>query len=265
MSNASRTSQAVFTTPIEALANLRSSQVVAMAVIDNTIDAPYTRTSQAVLVAPVESDGVTRTSQVVALVVYGEGSRENYTLRAWSFFLDGNWYYVLHLGMQGTWVYSVSTDTWSEWITAGYDNWNAEQGLVWNSRIIAGDNQNGILWEIDPETMVDDDFRPITRVVTGLLPQSGRNTTTVGGLWITASVGYPAAAEPLVNLRFSDKYGQDGTWVDMDNCDVTLLPGDFGQEIAFRSLGTFGAPGRVFEITDVGGAVRIDRADIETT
>lgn len=265
MSNATRTPQVVFATPIEALANLRISQVVSMAVIDNTIRAPYSRTPQVVLTAPVETDGVTRTSQMPILVVYGEGSRENFKLRAWSFYLDGNWYYVLHLGVQGTWVYSVSTETWAEWVTAGFDNWNAEQGLVWNSRIVAGDNQNPILWEIDPETMVDDDFRPITRVVTAILPQSGRNTTTVGGLWITASVGYPTSEDPLVNLRFSDKYGQPGTWVDMTDCDVTLLPGDYGQEIAFRSLGTFGAPGRVFEIKDVGGAVRIDRAAVETS
>lgn len=236
-----------------------------MAVIDNTIRAPYERTSQVVFTAPVESEGVTRTSQFVTLVVYGEGSRENFKLRAWSFFLDGNWYYVLHLGMQGTWVYSVATETWSEWITAGFDNWNAEQGLVWDSRIVAGDNQNGILWEINPEVMTDDGFRPITRVVTAFIPQAARGRTSVSGLWITASVGYPTALEPLVNLRFSDKYGQDGTWVEMTNAAVTMLPGDFGQEIAFRSLGSFGAPGRVFEISDTGGAVRIDRADINSS
>lgn len=263
MSNASNTSQVVFATPVEALANLRTSQVVALTVLDNTIAAPYTRTSQVVLTAPVVTDGVTRTSQQVTMVVYGEGSRENYKLRAWSFYLDGNWYYVLHLGLQGTWVYCLTSDTWAQWVTAGYDNWNAEQGLVWNARIVAGDNQNGILWEVDPETMVDDDFRPITRVVTAILPQAARKTTTVGGVWITASVGFPTAADPLVNLRFSDDYGN--TWVDMDSCDVTLLPGEFGQEIAFRSLGTFGAPGRVFEVSDVGGAVRIDRAEIEMT
>lgn len=261
MTNFTRTPQVVAVTPVEALANTMTSQVVAMAVIDNTIMAPFTRTPQVVANAVVETDGVTRTSQLPILVVYGSGSRENLALRAWAFFLDGNWFYVLHLGLQGTWVYALSSDTWYEWKTDGYDTWNAEQGLVWNARIIAGDNQNGILWEFVPDLALDDDFREIKHRVTANMAASARQTVTVDGLWITASVGYPLGLEPVVGLRFSDDYGQ--TWVDMDNCDVTLSDSGFSQEIAFRSLGTFGAPGRVFEVFDTGGPTRIDRAFVE--
>lgn len=258
MTNASRISQVVAVTPVEAVGNSRTSQFVGVVVIDQTIDAPYARTSQGVLIAPVETDGVTRTSQAVVQVVYGSGSRENFSLRAWAFFLDGNWFYVLHLGLQGTWVYSLSSDSWFEWITAGYDNWNAEQGLVWNGWIVAGDNQNGILWEFSPDHALDDDFREVAHKATALIPASARQTVTLDGMWLTASIGYPAGLNPLLQVRISDDYGQ--TWITLDDCDVTLSSGNFTQEIAFRSLGSFGAPGRVIEVSDIGGPTRIDRA-----
>lgn len=261
--NVTRTSQAPIVAPVAAYGSVRVPQAFALGVLDNTQAAPFVRTSQVPILAPQVSEGVTRTSQTYILGVYGIGSTENFKLRAWVFVLDGNYFYVLHLGLQGTWVYCQQTDTWSEWRTLGYDNWNAECGLVWNQRIVAGDQANGILWEVDPETLTDEGFRPIERTVTALLPASGRDFITVDNLFVTASVGYPTSADPLVALRFSDDYGN--TWVDMTDCDVTLLPGAFGQEIAFRSLGGFGAPGRIFEITDSGGAVRIDRADVETS
>jgi hypothetical protein len=261
--NSIRTAQVPTIAPVEQYGSARASQLFALAPIDNTQSAPYTRVSQTPIIAPVQSEGVTRTSQTYILGVYGVGSTENFKLRAWTFVLDGNYYYVLHLGLQGTWIYCLATDTWAEWQTLGYDNWNAECGLVWNSRIVAGDQANGILWEVDPELMTDEDFRPIERTVTALLPASGRDYVTVDNLFVTASVGYPTSLDPLVALRFSDDYGN--TWVDMTDCNVTLLPGAFGQEIAYRSLGGFGAPGRIFEITDTGGAVRIDRADVETS
>lgn len=243
-----------------------TSQAPLLVVTDGTPIARIGATSQMPLLAVVDAYLTTgntpRTSQEPLLVVYNTGGRENFKLRAWPFRLDGNWYYVLHLGVEGTWVYCRVTDTWAQWETMGFGNWNAEQGVVWNERIIVGDNQNGILWEADPELMVDDDFRPISRVVTGLLAASSRQRITVDSLYITASVGYPTSLDPLVSLSFSDDYGQ--TWVDMIDCDVTLINGDYTQEIAFRQLGSFAAPGRVFKVSDVGGAVRIDRAYVNT-
>lgn len=240
----------------------KTPQLALFSVIDFSVNAAYAKTPQLALFAPVSATGVPRTSQLALMVVFGEGSRENFHLRAWSFTLDGNYYYVLHLGAEGTWVYCVTSDTWAEWVTQGYENWNAEQGLVWDARIVAGDNANGTLWEVTPDSMLDDDFRPIIRVVTAIMPATARDTIVVDGLWIDASVGFPTSETPLVHLRFSDDQGN--TWTDMDDCDVTLLPDDFSQEIAFRSLGSFTSPGRVFEVSDEGAAVRINRADIES-
>ena len=236
-------------------------QSALLVVWDETIDAPSVRTPQSALLTVEEGSSNPRVPQSAVLYVYNEGSREDFSLRAWSFFLDGNWFYVLHLGLQGTWVYSVNAEQWYEWRTAGYDSWNAEQGLVWDSRIVAGDNQNGTLWEIQPETQLDEGFRPITHESSAVVNASGRQTIVVDCIDITASVGFPTGVTPLVQLSFSDDQGE--TWVTMDDCDVTLVEGDYSQEIAFRSLGSFGAPGRIFKITDVGGTVRIDRAEIE--
>lgn len=239
-----------------------TSQAPLLVVVDGTPASQVAATSQAPVLAVVDAvltpENAPKTSQQPTLVVYNTGGRENFRLRSWTFFLDGNWYYVLHLGQEGTWVYSMTADTWAEWETMGFLNWNAEQGLVWNNRIVAGDNGDGILWEVDPETMTDDGFRPISRTVTALMAASGRERVIVDSLYIVASVGYPTSLTPLVSLQFSDDYGN--TWVAMTDCDVTLVEGGYAQEIAFRQLGSFMAPYRIFEVTDLGGAVRIDRA-----
>lgn len=237
-----------------------SSQLPILVVFDGTQPAVHADTSQLPVLMVFDAGppaNNAKTSQQPTLAVYNTGGREDLRVRAWTFSLDGNWYYVLHLGAQGTWVYCIATDTWTQWQTDGFPNWNAEQGVVWNGRIVAGDNENSTLWEIRADLQIDDDFRPIYHVETAFLPESARSRTTVPGLWVTASMGEGyAGADSAFNLRFSDDYGK--TWTVMPAIAVTI--GDFKQEIAWRSLGSFMAPGRVFELSDYGGPRRIDRA-----
>jgi hypothetical protein len=61
-----------------------------------------------------------------------------------------------------------------------------------------------------------------------------------------------------LTLRFSDDQGK--TW--SADYVVTLTQGDYKGEIAYRSLGSFMAPGRIFELSDIGGLIRIDGADL---
>ena len=42
---------------------------------------------------------------------------------------------------------------------------------------------------------------------------------------------------------------------------IQLTEGAFDTEIAWRSLGSFMAPGRIFELSDSGGLIRIDGCD----
>ena len=64
--------------------------------------------------------------------------------------------------------------------------------------------------------------------------------------------------DAVIKMRFSDDGGQTYS----DDFVVELTAGEFDGEIAWRSLGSFMAPGRVFQFEDVGGLLRIDGADV---
>ena len=263
MTNHTATSQAVVLAAAEeTIAASRTSQVALLVVVAETIYAPSARTSQLpVLVVAEEDAQPSRTSQALALVVYNEGARENNTLRAWSFVLDGNTFYVLHLGSLGTYVCNLTQgNQWSRWETQGMDNWNADIGLMWLGRVVAGDNQNPVLWLVDPEAENDeDDTKAIIRTATVNIPARGRKTTSIGMFSINAAAGYPSMTGAELQLRFSDDNGV--TWFTLD--PVVFEAGNFNQNLQFGSLGTFGQPGRILEITDEGGSMRLSDVDGE--
>ena len=150
---------------------------------------------------------------------------------------------------------------WSEWGTQGYPGWNMETGWTWfDHRILAGDSDGPNVYEVAPETFTDDGFRTIFRIVTGIVSVRGRDKSLdVGALRITASVGASTATSATLNLRYSDDQGN--TW--SDATALELIAGEFNQSLDFRSLGTIFAPGRVFEVSDDGGLVRIDDATLD--
>lgn len=239
-------------------------QLEVLAVIGGQPVAEYSNTSQLaalVVVEKVQPYYGSSTPQVSTLVVYGTGAIERFNARAWVFKKDGHAYYVLHLGVEGTFVYDKLSGKWAEWETAGYGQWNMENGWTFDQdRVIAGDNQNPIIWEYDVNLFLDEDFRTIQRAVTGLIALRRRDTLSVLGLHVTASVGSPVEDGATLRLRFSDDQGN--TWSAWYS--LTLQEGDFDQVLNIRSLGTAKAPGRVFEIEDFGGLVRIDGADLDT-
>lgn len=100
----------------------------------------------------------------------------------------------------------------------------------------------------------------ITHVSTGGLQTRSRVKLPVSALRISAPPGDLGDEDgSAMVLRFSDNNGE--TWSSQRS--VTLTPDNFNGEIAFRALGSFAAPGRVFELTDVGGPVRLDGVDAE--
>lgn len=179
--------------------------------------------------------------------------------RAWSFVLDGHTFYVLDLGSQGTWAYDKSTNQWAQFITKGYAQWNFANGCMWGQRIVAGDMLTTDVWEMQPGALFDNGAKEITHVVTGGVATRNRIYHSVDSFFLACSVGQlqDAGAAAKVTLSFSDDQGK--TWTSMDT--YTLTQGDFSGEIAWRSLGSFAAPGRIFKITDTGGFLRIDGAD----
>lgn len=191
--------------------------------------------------------------------VNGASTGEALKLRAWPFELDGHAFYVLRCGEQGTRVYDMTTGAWSTFVTEGYTTWNAEHGVYWNGYTVVADQTQPKLWKLDPAATQDQGSLDITRIVTGGYPVRGRDVVPCNAVRVTASVGAPTAAAPTISLRWSDDAGQ--TW--SASRSITLVNADYDQELAWRALGVMRAPGRVFEITDVGGVIRIDGADIE--
>lgn len=219
------------------------------------------RDHQSAVLVACKSNAQPKDYGTAVLVSWRTGAAEDPTQRAWGFTFDGHPFYALTLGEQGTVVYDLLTGQWSQFQTEGLPGWNMELGLVWQGRIIAGDQQNPLLWRLEPQTSLDEGFKPLRRIVTGGTPVRQRAFPRHFSLTLTASVGAPDAGQetPTVSLRFSDDAGN--TWRNMP--DVVLEPGMFSQEVAWRSLGSLRAPGRVFEISDFGGFVRIDGLDAD--
>ncbi len=206
-----------------------------------------------------------RNSVLGAHVVWAPGLAGAARTRAWTFVLDGHTFYVLDLGGEGTFVYDLDTEQWSQWQTAGGVGWNVRAGVMWtsNNRIVGGDSVHPTLWEVDPDTTTDEGFRSIEHKASGLISTRSRVFLAVEELRIAGSLGRLSGGDvaTTMTLRYSDDNGQ--TWTTTDPVTLTpgLTSGDFG-EVVWRSIGSFMAPGRLFELSDVGGMLRIDGADV---
>lgn len=248
--------------PFDGQSEAQIAQLHVLAVVGGQPIATEVLSSQIFALAPVSGVGtesLSNTSQIFGLLVYGTGAVDRFVQRAWTFDLDGHSFYVLQLGKQGTFILDKTTGVWCQWETEGFETWNMENGWTWDGdRIIAGDNSSPIVWEYNPNSTLDDDFRPMRRKVTGVIPLRGRDTLTILGMHLSASLG-DSAAGAEIRMRFSDNQGKDWSmWY-----GISLEPNNFNQVLNFRSLGTARAPGRVFEVEDFGGPVRIDTAELD--
>lgn len=179
--------------------------------------------------------------------------------KSWAFTLDGHIFYVLGTYEGKTVLCDLATGQWCIWHTAGYDFWNMHRGAMWRGRVLAADDALPVIWELDPEVGTDEGAALIARVVTGFMESRDRNSRRIGAVRLTASVGEPDAVDVQVVLRFSDDEGE--TWSNPK--PITLRADAFDQELKFRSLGRLIEPGRLWEISDAGGLVRIDGLDAD--
>lgn len=228
--------------------------------------------SQLFVQALVTSDMAVRVAQLYVLAAVRSRS-DNRKARAWTFSLDGHDFYVIRLGEDTTLVYDLTTERWSEWTSGTDTTWRAQAGLNWvgmtttylfsNTSVVAGDDTLGVLWVLDPERGYDEtplggEETEFTRKVTAFVPKSMRETERVGAVYLTASVGDPQLTGATISLRTSDDAGN--SWQDHDT--ITAASADYSQEFVWRSLGLIKAPGKIFEITDNGASVRLDKLDM---
>lgn len=215
-----------------------------------------------VYAADAASAMIPEQSQTAALVVWTTAppGAEPRT-RAWTFTFDGHPFYVLDLGEEGTFLYDINTQQWCRFITTGYTGWNMRVGVMWgeSNRVVGGDTFAPQAWELGPDLTLDEGFRDIFHAATGGIMTRTRTYLSVEALRVSGSLGaLDSAGIVLFSMRFSDDNGQ--TW--SDYYTVPMTAGDFTGEVMWRSLGSFMAPGRVFELTDFGGLQRIDGADL---
>lgn len=213
----------------------------------------------ALVVSTTGVNSIPRITQNAAVVVYATGAQYTARTRAWAFTLDGHPFYVLNLGKQGTYLFDLVSHQWCQFLTDGYDNiWDMINGVQWGDRVVGGSSVGGYVWELDPAKSLDEDWAPVTRTVTGALATRGREYHSVESVMVAASTGdLGDIVDATIGLSWSDDNG--ATWSDTQY--VSLVANEFSQEIAWRSLGSFASPGRIFRITDFGGPVRIDGAD----
>lgn len=264
----------------EALSSAEVSEVIGLVAID---DPPSSRVDVSEIVALVaigdppsrwadvseivglvsytKDQPVTQVSEIIGLVSYVSSPPETYNSRAWGFTFDQHPMYVLHLGQQGTFVYDLLAQQWYQWQTQGYNNWNMENGVEWNGQVFAGDSQTGDLWRLDEDGFLDEDFKLIKRIVTAGVTAEARNTVSSGMLVLSMSPEgeLDTLSDPYVRLDISDDDGK--TYAELETIALT---GDETQDISWRGLGLIRYPGRVFRITDEGGMVRINGANLTT-
>jgi hypothetical protein len=182
-------------------------------------------------------------------------------LRCWTYTLDGHTFYVLDLGVEGTWVWDLTSSEWANFFTTGFLQWDVANGTQWGNRVVGGSLNTTDVWELKAEASSDNDAAlDIVHTVTGGLQMRTRGKLSVGALRVMTSsnkIGAIAGTSSL-DMRFSDDNGD--TW---SATYSVALTSSVTAEIAYRSLGSFAAPGRIFELRDVGGPVRIDGADVE--
>jgi hypothetical protein len=178
--------------------------------------------------------------------------------RAWSFVLDGHTFYVLDLGAEGTWLYDNTTKTWSNWYTLAYVQWDVACGCMWGQRVVGCDLATTDVWEVAATNLTDNGLYDIPHVVTGGIDARSRDRFGCDGLLLSASLGdLGNSSGSIMNMRFSDDNGN--TW--SDYFPIAMEQDDFTTELRWRSLGSFGAPGRIFEFSDTGGPRSIEGCD----
>lgn len=234
------------------------------------------RTTQAGIMTAVKSAMPIRVTQARVLAAV-RGRVDNSRVRAWTFTLDGHDFYILRLGDLSTLVYDTYSEQWYEWDGEDRTTWRLNLGANWlgasalakeyGSSILVGDDTLGVLWFLDPNLgydqdpdLLDDDPHPFTRVVSAQVPVQGRDNIRCNNVFILADMGQPALTGGTVTLSMSDDVGQTFS----DQGSITVVAGNYKQELYWPSLGQITAPGRIFKITDDGAVTRIDAMEMNS-
>lgn len=247
----------------------RASSVAGLLVVSPPETYASRSSDLAALVTYAVSEPIPRASTVAGLVTYSTGTPSIERSLAWTFTLDGHTMYALDLGNQGTFIYDIVTGQWCKFETQGNIGWNMRNGTMWSgantqgaARIVAGDSTGAFVWELDPGAFLDDGFRDIEHAATGGIVLRSRVFVSMSELRVAASSGILDETDGAAILQLN--YSDDGGQTYQGPFTITLQVGstpDGQQDLKFDSLGSFMAPGRILQLSDTGGMLRIDGVD----
>lgn len=239
--------------------DVRVSQAGVLAV--GIIPTEFVEVSQAGVQTVTFAETDVQVSQAGVMVI-GRGRVADPNLRAWVYWLDNHWFYVLRLPTGWTLVYDLTTEQWSIYGSGTSTTWRPFHGINWlgsgalmstyGSNVLCGDDGNGALYFLNPLSPTDDnailgaeDPQPFLRRITGQVTTRSHNYIRCYGVELMGSIGDGETAD--VTLYTSDDIGHTYT----SQGTVTLTALDYSAWAQWNTgLGSFSAPGRLFRIDD---------------
>ena len=196
----------------------------------------------------VGNDGIVYRSGDVPMRLSDNGIEERIkasaTVSVFSFTLDGHALLAVRLD-SGTWLYDASSQQWSRFTTHGRDNWRIACATQSDTTVLLGDDETGNVWTFGGWT---DGDSPLVRLWTSAAGIDG-GTVTVDNLQLDINIGWTTllaghGSEPVIETRSSNTAG--ATWRDWKPATMGAQ-GEYRRRSRYRRLGTFDAPGMMFE------------------
>lgn len=174
-------------------------------------------------------------------------------LRAWTYAVDGQRFYVLTLGGEATWVYSLTAaaggDRWFTFASLGYDYWRFDLGCVIGGMVLACDRLSSQTYQLDTSLSTDGDdlfqktFCAVVEGEDGVIP--------CGNVSVLCDIGggpYESqGSEPIMVMRYSDNQGK--TWTEPMQAEFATA-GDYANLPLWNGVSDIPRlMGRIFEFS----------------
>jgi len=196
----------------------------------------------------VGDDGIVYRADNAPLRVSDHGIEESIAasdaseLSAWAYPWFGHTMYALNTS-DGTFAYDAATQQWHELSSYGRAKWRAHLGLQYERQIIAGDDETGQLWVIDPEA-TSDNGTPLERTFSILLQERG----FLDRLALDCTTGVTGGADQppgTIELRTSRDGGMSwNSWRDTSLGEE----GQYRSRPSWRSIGLVDEQGMLIQV-----------------
>ena len=164
-----------------------------------------------------------------------------------SFAILGHMFYVLTFpAADATWVYDVTTKTWTEWLSwvseeGRYAAWRPHWHTIAFGKHLLADRLTGVIYELDPTVYQDNGVTMrALRQPPSLYADGARITINDFELQIETGIGPvqtdPSEPDPVVVLNYSKTRGK--TWRQASSPKSVGRTGDYTRRVQWNRLGT---------------------------